>query len=446
MKSLWSMDHKAFSSNYGVKYRTGGVYPVDTTLGAADFVEADIIVRAIQVGDAGSGSFSSPLSFKAWFMSIFDKYKTPNIHSDDLIKLWSTSPMDWWQSQLNFAVWCATTGCWVSVEDHLMVTDRMIRSLYRFHVYFQVRRILAEMSVPLPQDRAWDPTKNPYDRRAYERICNDFDISPNADWHVKGPNHGLGKVYFFAGGRYMPAYGAIDPDNYDPSHMSFDKKTKGSGPHMMVHVDFIKQDSEGAGEAWRQFILDKSQGLMRVGAARIDESIRTYVWAILGSQGQAKAGILGADGAAIDAQNAFMADVESAISAPVSIQDDVDRYQKTPEYARSEINYSFGTVPYMAPADMLLQVGHMAGYNNNILISTSGQSLGLNLGINTSDTPLDAANDPDPPPHGNTRDPGPPHPQLRPQHLASHPHLKKQPPTSTTMKRQLLSSVVSHLA
>ena len=228
--------------------------------------------------------------------------------------------MDWWQSQLNFAIWCSTTGCGVLVQDHLMATDCMIRSLYRFHMYFQERQILTEMSVPLPQDKAWDPTKNPYDRRAYERICNDFDISPNVDWHVKGPNHGLGKVYFFTVGRgYMPAYGAVDPDHYDPSHMSFDKKAKGSGSLARVHVDFIKQDSKGAGEAWHQFILDKSRGFTRAGTARIDESIRTYVWPILGSQGQAKAGILGAGDEAINAQNAFMADVESAISAPISI-------------------------------------------------------------------------------------------------------------------------------
>ena len=244
------MDLKAFASNYEVKYRTGSVYPVDTVLGLADFVEADITVQAIQVGDS---SFSVPVSFKARFMSVFDKYKTPNLNSDDLIKTWSTMPINWWQQQLNFTVWCVTTGCGVSVQDHLMATDRMIRRLYRFHVYFQVRRILAEIKAPLHQ--AWDPTKNPYYRRAYECICNEFDISPNADWHMSGPNHGLGKVYFFTGGRYMPAYGAINSDHYNPKTMSFTaKRTHGS----TVHIDFIKQDSAGAGEAWYQFILDKS--------------------------------------------------------------------------------------------------------------------------------------------------------------------------------------------
>ena len=196
-EAITSMDLKAFASNYKVKYRTGSVYPVDTALGVADFVEADITVRAIQVGDS---NFSAPVGFKARFMSVFDKYKTSNINSDDLIKAWSTTPMDWWQQQLNFAVWCATTGCGVSVQDHLMATDRMIHSLYRFHMYFPVRRILAEIKAPLHQDKAWDPTKNPYNRWAYERICNEFDISPNADWHVSAPITASGRSTSSQGG------------------------------------------------------------------------------------------------------------------------------------------------------------------------------------------------------------------------------------------------------
>ena len=36
---------------------------------------------------------------------------------------WQHTPMDWWQCQLNFAVWCATAGCGVSADDHLQAKD-----------------------------------------------------------------------------------------------------------------------------------------------------------------------------------------------------------------------------------------------------------------------------------------------------------------------------------
>ena len=44
-----------------------------------------------------------------------------------------------WQTQLNFAVWCALSACGVSFE-HLNYTKHpMIRAVYRFHMYYHVR-------------------------------------------------------------------------------------------------------------------------------------------------------------------------------------------------------------------------------------------------------------------------------------------------------------------
>ena len=47
----------------------------------------------------------------------------------------------------------------------------------------------------------------------------------------------------------------------------------------------------------------------------------------------------------------------------------------------------------MAPGDMLLRIGKIVGYNNKIIIATSAQSLGLNIGLNKDIIPPDAAND-----------------------------------------------------
>ena len=43
-----------------------------------------------------------------------------------------------WQLQLNFMVFCAGSACGVSVE-HLNAKEPMIRSIYRFHVYYHIR-------------------------------------------------------------------------------------------------------------------------------------------------------------------------------------------------------------------------------------------------------------------------------------------------------------------
>ena len=47
----------------------------------------------------------------------------------------------------------------------------------------------------------------------------------------------------------------------------------------------------------------------------------------------------------------------------------------------------------MAPGDLLLRIGKIVGYNNNIIFATSAQHLGLNKGLNKDAAPPDAAND-----------------------------------------------------
>ena len=53
---------------------------------------------------------------------------------------WKKAPLGQWQMQLNFAMWCASSACGISSEQHPMP--------YRFHVYYHVRRILKRLQVP----------------------------------------------------------------------------------------------------------------------------------------------------------------------------------------------------------------------------------------------------------------------------------------------------------
>ena len=67
-----------------------------------------------------------------------------------------------------------------------------MQSLYYFHVLLPDAQNTGRDADPLPQDLAWDAFDNPYDRRVYEQICNEFGISPHTNWHVKGTNNGPG--------------------------------------------------------------------------------------------------------------------------------------------------------------------------------------------------------------------------------------------------------------
>ena len=290
------------------------------------------------------------------------------------------------------AVWCATAGCGVSVEDHLTPDDGFLQSVYRFHVYYQIRRILEEIRAPLPDDETWNAKENSYDRKGYEKICDEFGVSQNSDWRVGGPNQGFGPVFYYWAIRgyikVIDVHRKAPDGEYDPKEMSFTLPTQG----LITHVDYIEQENDVVSRAWRLFMLNKSDGLTRPGVERLDDSIQTYVWSVLTAQVQIRKSILGT-GADFRAQTQFKTNVETSITSPVDLEAAIIRYEDVVQNASSELNFSFGEGLVMAPGDLLLRIGKIVGYNNNIIIATSAQHLGLNKVLNKDAAPRDAAND-----------------------------------------------------
>ena len=114
---------------------------------------------------------------------------------------------------------------------------------------------------------------------------------------------------------------------------------------------------------------------------KINDSIRAYVWAILGTQSQARSSILGT-GKAFDAQKQFLANVEDVINSEVDLPSSIERYQLVLQYARSKVAFVVGSGLYMMPSDMDLYIGTINGYNNLITIATDDLQLGFNVTIN----------------------------------------------------------------
>ena len=370
----------AFKYNQDAKYQTGGVYEQTH--------QFSLVNQTITI--------NNPNNFSVRFPSIWGDYKLPQIKDSEIYNEWVSNPMQFWQNQLHFAVWCATTGCGVSKEDHLRYKDLMTRSVFRFHTYYQIRRILNEMQCPLPTDQSFNALNNGINLNVFERICNEFGISPNSDFRQKlDPSHGMGVVRYYTihytythhgmrmeeekvlekGGDYIPSKTfTIDI----PSSGKF-----GSGPSHTYKIEYIEQyfNNKKGIDAIGSFVLDKSKGFTQAGITRINDSIRTYVWAILGAQSQTRSTILGT-GKAFDAQKQFLANVEDAINSEVDLPSSIERYQSTLQYARSKVDYVIGLDLYIIPNDInLYNIDNINGYNNLIVIASLDE-VGIKLGHN----------------------------------------------------------------
>ena len=88
-------------------------------------------------------------TFPARFPNIFVDYPLGQMRvGDKLWTNWNKAPLKLWQTQLNYMVFCASSACGVS-SAHLNYTKHpMIGSVYRFHVYYHVRRVLKRLQAP----------------------------------------------------------------------------------------------------------------------------------------------------------------------------------------------------------------------------------------------------------------------------------------------------------
>ena len=133
------------------------------------------------------------------------------------------------------------------------------------------------------------------------------------------------------------------------------------------------------------WIIEKSQGFTNVGLLRISESVRAYTYLILSSQASVRSCIIANTASALTAQKAFLNNFENIVNRRVDIPEDIKRYQDTLSYTSSKIGYSVGENIYMLPSNMNLKIKTgTARYNNKILVSDSGFSLGKNDKVNVT--------------------------------------------------------------
>ena len=255
-------------------------------------------------------------TFPARFPNIFVDYLLGQMRVGDKMWMhWNKAPMRLWQTQLNFAVWCASSACGVS-SAHLHYTKHpMIRAVYRFHVYYHMRQVLKRLQVPLPHETGFNASDNPYTSSEFLKICEDYR-APNDPMKYRDE-----KFY------WTYQRGVHWPDDY-------------LGPDSMT-----------------RWILEKSEGFTDVGSLRISESIRAYAYLILSSQASARSSIIGNTMSALTAQSAFLNNFENVVNRRVNIQEDIKRYQDTLSYASSKVDYSVGENIYMLPSNMSLKIG-----------------------------------------------------------------------------------------
>ena len=132
---------------------------------------------------------------------------------------------------------------------------------------------------------------------------------------------------------------------------------------------------------YEYFLCPVSHDLTSAGLSRINQSIESFCYAILGSQVDVRSSISGSQGSAIETQRQFLSMVEDAIRNP-DISKSVQRFQLAIESAKVRLDLAISPGLWLLPSKMVVNTESVVGYNNKLKKATTFMRIGVNSDLN----------------------------------------------------------------
>jgi hypothetical protein len=256
--------------NYPIKYK-------DNLVTKDTFIHLNIYVTETQY-------------FTINTLDLFSNKKQPLTFSTyKSVREYIKEDISFWKNQLKFAVYCATSGCGISWDEDINHKVPFIKSIFRFHTYYTIRKILHQMEIPLPLSNSFNENNNPYNKQEYEKIKREFGLSNfSFDYLDTGKIKVLDLL--IKGTNYLK----------HPFNFPFNKDVKEYNYADKRHRIYINSFQFSKTDDWTNFIPTNSSSLTYQGIVRLNESIRTYVYCVLGAQAEARSAIIGSFGTELD--------------------------------------------------------------------------------------------------------------------------------------------------
>ena len=221
----------------------------------------------------------------------------------------------YYRSQINFALFSSTTALGISYL-HTTKGDNLIKSIYRFHIYYQMRRILHKLDCIIPGEYGFSKYNNNYNENSCYKLCDDYGVNRND--------------LFIRGDWYYSNQGNFTDDD-------------------------MKEITNSVKNNYCRYMLYTSEGLNNL--VKISESIRTYTYLMIASQVASKT--------SLDFAQVFKENFENVINRSVNTEEDIQRYQNVLKYSSSKVDYNIAVGAYMCPSDMKISNVNWSNNLNN---------------------------------------------------------------------------------
>ena len=257
-----------------------------------------------------------------------------------------------YKNEPNFTMICATYVasflCGISIQ-HLEEnenTPKIITSMVRYHLYYQIRKYM----------------KNP---SLLKRYASQFERL------VK---------------KYLPI-----------KHISVNSVISDRDGNYEVYKGTVNYSTTD----YKSLITQSTTGLTKIGQKLLQQSIESYVYAVLGAQAKTRWTIVGEGAKSLQTQDVFRTIVEETITqnnVPITISNMRTAIAST----NVVLNMAISPGMILVPSDLTIQKKKIPGYNNILTLATDKMKFGKNADVNYKSTTQVGDTTPDTPKTSNS--------------------------------------------
>ncbi len=256
------------------------------------------------------------------------------------------------------AAYVSTYVCGISTK-HMEFNDQtpgIVTSMVRYHLYYQISRFLR------------DPNK-------LDRYISKV---PDSVKKHKPTNDVWTKAYH-QGSEELLTWLSDQKDRHKLRNYRYSKNAKGVVTG--IAYEKITGQSPKSVDDYKMFVATKTDGLTKLGQKLLQQSVESYVYAVLGAQASLRFPIVGEGAKSLQTQDKFRTIVKETIAqSDVSVT--ITNMRTAIASTNVVLNMAISPGMILVPSDLIIQKEKIPGYNNVLTLATDKMKLGKNTGVN----------------------------------------------------------------
>ena len=256
------------------------------------------------------------------------------------------------------AVYVSTYVCGISAQHMEFNEDTpgIITSMVRYHLYYQISKFLK------------DPSK-------LERYISHV---PNTIKKHK-PTSDVWTDAFDQGSEEINTWLSEQKDKSKIRNYRYSKNSKG----YVTGITYEKITCQSPNDIndYKKFIATTTNGLTKIGQKLLQQSVESYVYAVLGAQAKTRWPIVGEGAKSLQTQEVSRTIVRETI-AQSDTTITISNMRTAIASTNVVLNMAISPGMILVPSNLIIQKEKIPGYNNILTLATDKMKFGKNTGVN----------------------------------------------------------------